>query len=291
MSSLSFRARLLVSALALNCLIAPFAEAQDGYNGTNAYSAAATHMETRISAVEDQIRTLTGKVEQVDFMLRRMDQTLQRLQGDYDARLTKLENAPPPAAAPAPVATQPTAAQQQQQAAAHDEDAADAPAVNGSLGGVKVRGDKVTGAVVNPKTPPLPEKPDDYGLTAEEHYTFAFGLLRQANYEKAEKAFHGFIQKYGKDKLIDNAKYWYAETFYVRAKFGDAAVAFADAFETNPKGTKAPDSLLKLAMSLASVDKVPDACSTLGALKAKYPTASATIRARADQERARLKCK
>lgn len=275
----------VTTALALG-LMTSGAWAQDDGISTPGYggSGAATHFETRLSSVEDQMRTLTGKVEQVDFVLRRMDQALQRMQGDYDQRLTKLESAPPPAAVAAPAAAAGHAA-----AEAHDEEVI--PEVNGTLGGMKLRDGKVTGAVANGKAPPLPAKPADYGLTSQELYDRAFGLLRQANYDEAEKSFKVFIDKYPKDKLIDNAKYWFAETYYVRGKFADAAVAFAEAYQQNPKGTKAPDSLLKLAMALAGVEKVPDACGTLDALKAKYPTAPATIKARAEQERSRLKCK
>ncbi|MDD5587432.1 MAG: tol-pal system protein YbgF, partial [Alphaproteobacteria bacterium] len=162
--------------------------------------------------------------------------------------------------------------------------------VKGTLGALKLQGEKVTGAVKSPKAPALPDTPADYGLTAQEQYDRAFSLLRQANYEGAEKAFKGFIDKNPQDKLLDNAKYWYAETFYVRAKFSDAAVAFGDAYQQNPKGTKAPDSLLKLALSLAALDKAQDACTTLSELKSKYPNAPSTVRTRAEQERMRLKC-
>jgi TolA-binding protein len=44
-------------------------------------------------------------------------------------------------------------------------------------------------------------------------------------------------------------------------------------------------------MSLAGVEKTKDACSTLQALKVKYPKASSTIKERANQEWKRLKCK
>lgn len=271
------------TALAFTLAVLPAKAQDDGMNTPSGSGSIATHFETRLSSIEDQMRGLTGKVEQVDFILRRMDMALQRMQGDFDQRLIKLESAP------APVAQAPSVAAPQATADEHEEEPV--AEVAGTLGGVKMRDGKVTGAIVNPKTPALPNKPADYGLTAQELYDRAFGLLRQANYEEAEKSFKGFIDKYPKDKLIDNAKYWYAETYYVRGQFADAAVSFAEAYQQNPKGTKAPDSLLKLAMSLAGADKVPDACGTLDALKAKYPTAPATIKARAEQERARLKCK
>ncbi len=288
------------SALMIALMIAapPLCAAQDEdgpYAGRTA--AASTGTEMRLSAVEDQMRALTGKVEQIDYALRRIDTALQKMQADNDMRLTKLESAPPPAIPAAAPPPPPTASSAPSPYRDEDEPTAtgvpepDAQPVSGTLGGVKVRGDKVTGAVAGAKTPPLPAKPADYGLTAQELYERAFGLLRQANYDDAEKSFSTFIKKYPQDKLIDNAKYWHAETYYVRAKFGDAAVAFAEAYQQNPKGTKAPDSLLKMAMSLGAIEKIEDACSALAALKSKYPNAAPTIRARADQERAKLKCK
>lgn len=247
--------------------------------------------ETRISALEEQIRTLTGKTEQLDYTIHGMEQSMQRMQGDYEMRLAKLETATvaAPAAPPAP-ATPPQPQQPATPPPPQTGDNANAAPVVGTLGDLKVQGGQVIGAVKNPKSPPLPNTPPDYGLNPQEQYDRAFDLLRQANYDEAEKAFKAFIDKNPKDKLLDNAKYWYAETFYGRAKFSDAAAAFADAFQQNPQGSKAPDSLLKLAMSLAAMDKTQDACATLLGLKSKYPNAPATLRSRADQEQAQLKC-
>ena len=294
-----FRHALFVLVLVL--LIAPLPTlAQDTpYGGS--LPGAGVNYETRLSEVEDQLRALTGKVEQMEYSVRRQDQTLQRLQSDIDNRLTKLESAPPPpTVVQAPQPTQPTArapaaganaaAGISETSAQNNEPANPETSVRGTLGELKMKDNKVTGGAVKPRTPPLPETPADYGLTAQEQYDRAFGLLRQASYEEAEKAFKSFIDKYPQDKMLDNAKYWYAETYYVRAKFNDAAVAFADAYQQNPKGTKAPDSLLKLALSLGSLEKTQDACTTLIELKSKYPNAPATIRSRADQARVQMKC-
>lgn len=235
------------------------------------------NMETRLSAVEDQMRELTGKVEKFDFALGRIEDSLKKMQEDYDLRLTELEKkpTPPPVLPPSSM----------------DNESAMPQRITGTLGSVRTRNGHVTSGRMEPSSPPLPEVPDDYGLTPQEMYDRAFGLLRQADYENAELAFSNFIDKYPKDKLVNNAKYWYAETYYVRGMFGDAAVAFAEAYQHNPRGGKAPDSLLKLAMSLASVEKKRDACSTLKALKTKYPKASSTIKDRAKSEWVRLQCK
>jgi tol-pal system protein YbgF len=288
-----FRRLFLVPALVL--LAAPLPSLAQEY--APPANGAGTNYETRLSNVEDQLRALTGKVEQLDYTMRRYDQAVQRMQTDFESRLHTLESIPQtPAvvqAQPAPAAPRSaaTAAPAVAETPEQGEEAANPEtSVKGTLGALKMKDNKVTGGIAKPKTPPLPETPADYGLTAQEQYDRAFSLLRQANYEDAEKAFKSFIDKNPKDKLLDNAKYWYAETFYVRARFNDAAVAFGDAFQQNPKGTKAPDSLLKLALSLGALDKTQDACTTLIELKNKYPNAPSTIRSRAEQERVRLKC-
>ena len=255
--------------------------------GAPASGNSATYTETRLSTLEEQMRDLNGRVEQTEYDVRRLDQALQRMQADNDARLTKLETAQAASAQAAAAAAQ--AAAQQPAAPATPSDA---PVnANGTLGALQLQNGKVTGGVDSPQAPPLPAAPPDYGLTPVEQYERAFALLRQADYPQAEQAFKAFIDKNPKDKLVGNAKYWYGETLYVRAKFDGAAVAFADAYQQDPRGGKAPDSLLKLAMSLAALNKTPDACVTLHELRTKYPHAAPTIKARAEDERARLKCR
>jgi len=222
--------------------------------------------ETRLSAIEDEVRTLGGRVEQVEFATKRLEQAMQRMQSDTDARLTKLETATPPVPQP-----QPQPASQPVQSPVSGNIAAPPP------------------VVANNTKAPAPNAQTDDGTPAEQ-YEEAFDLLRQANYEDAEKAFRAFIDRNPKDKLIDNAKYWYGETLYVRGKFAESAAAFADAYQQNAKGNKAPDSLLKLAMSLSALNKAQDACTALAELKGKYPGASVSVRSRADEERTKLKC-
>ena len=240
-------------------------------------SGVGANYETRLTTLEDTVRALNGRMEQLEYTLRRIDQAVQRMQGDYDGRLAHLEASAvtTPPVQPQPIVTPPGNQTDNN--------------INGSPGPVKTQDTHVTGGTNSPKIPPLPDTSADYGMNPQEQYERAFGLLRQANYDEAEKAFKTFIEKNPKDKLIDNAKYWYGETLYVRGRFDEAAVAFADAYQQNTQGNKAPDSLLKLAMSLSAINKVPDACTTLLELKSKYPNATATVRTRADEERLKLK--
>ena len=62
------------------------------------------------------------------------------------------------------------------------------------------------------------------------------------------------------DYLAGNAQYWMGETYYVRGRYQDAAVTFAEGYQKYPTNSKAPDNLLKLGMSLGQLGKKADAC-------------------------------
>ena len=51
-------------------------------------------------------------------------------------------------------------------------------------------------------------------------------------------------------KLAGNAQYWLGETHYVRRDYKAAATAFLNGYTTFENSPKAPDSLLKLGMTL-----------------------------------------
>ena len=69
-----------------------------------------------------------------------------------------------------------------------------------------------------------------------------------------------------------------------------AAVAFAKGYQNFPEGAKAQDNLLKLALSLGSLGKQPEACASLAQLAVQFPDASPTIKRRAAAEIERLGC-
>lgn len=124
--------------------------------------------------------------------------------------------------------------------------------------------------------------------TAE--YEAAYTLLKNQDYAGAQTAFDAFVKKYPDNTLVPNAKYWTGETYYVRNNFDQATRVFAETYQKYPNAPKAPDTLLKLGMSLAGQGKTKDACIALGQLKKQYPAGSAPVLSRGDQELARLKC-
>lgn len=122
-------------------------------------------------------------------------------------------------------------------------------------------------------------------------YDNAFSDIREAKYEAAEDKFKRFMAMYPSHALAANAQYWLAETYYVRGNYQQAARMFAQGYQDYPKGSKAPDSLLKLGLSLGQLGKKEDACLSLAQLKKEYAGDQSPVLRRADQESKRLGCK
>jgi tol-pal system protein YbgF len=129
------------------------------------------------------------------------------------------------------------------------------------------------------------------GSTPDEQYQYAFDLLRQTKYSDAERALSTFVDEYPDHPLAGNASYWLGETYYVRRDYNNAALTFAQAFQKYPKSGKAPDSLLKLGMSLAALGETADACKALHELSVRYPKAPDATKQRAAKEQAKNGCK
>jgi tol-pal system protein YbgF len=128
--------------------------------------------------------------------------------------------------------------------------------------------------------------------TVQDQYKMAFNLTRQARYQEAEMAFKKFVEAHENDPLAGNAMYWLGETHYVRKDFMQAAQVFFQAYQKFPKGAKAPDSLLKLGMSMASMKKSAEACATFGKLRKEFGSdLKANIKGALDRETQRLACK
>ena len=242
-------------------------------------------LQVRLTEFENQLRNLTGRVEEFGFKINRTHDRLNKLVEDVDFRLTALERD----IAPAPEETAWASAPPQEDAApALPERPAPAPAA-GVLGVISAA-DLASGA--RRAAPPEPRKPKMFlpAGTPAEQYNFAFRLLRQTDYGDAEIAFHEFIATHPEHRLAANAQYWLGETFYVRKDFGQAAEAFLVGYQKFPDSPKAPDNLLKLGMSLAAMGVAEEACKSLVELLGNYPNAPGRIRDNAERQRRLIGC-
>lgn len=136
--------------------------------------------------------------------------------------------------------------------------------------------------------------PDDSAgaanATPEELYNSAYAALQRKEYNTAEKNFRDFLANNASHKLAPNAQYWLGETYFVRGNYKAASAVFAESYQKFPKANKAPDSLLKLGLSLSEQKRTKDACTVLRQLTKEYPTASGSIASRTETELKKLKC-
>ena len=125
----------------------------------------------------------------------------------------------------------------------------------------------------------------------QEDYDGALSHLRRGEHENAEKSLRMFLDNHGDSELAGNAQYWLGESYYVREMWRPAAQSFLICVQKFKSGLKAPDCMLKLGMSLASMGEKDKACKTLSEINRRFPDASQTIQQRARSERQRNNCR
>ncbi len=249
----------------------------------------AARISLRLDQIEASLRDMTGQVERLQFELRQANQKLDNFAADTDYRLRDLEGTgggQRPAASTAPAGAPAPLAAQQAPAPAEKPLSAAQQASVGTLGGVSSSAPQLTPPrqLSSAATAGLPEGGPDQA------YKYAMSFLRQGDYSSAEVAFSQFLETYGDTSLAGNAQYWLGETYYVREQYQDAARAFLTGYQTYASSPKAPDSLLKLGITLAALGQTQDACLTLAEVPRTFPGAPQSVKARAEQERARAGC-
>lgn len=127
--------------------------------------------------------------------------------------------------------------------------------------------------------------------TEKQAYDLALAALKDNKLALAEQKFASFLVNYPKSSLENKVYFWYGETFFRRNIFDKAAINYLKSYKNSPKGEKASDALLKLALSLGSLKKNTEACNILTKLDQEFPNrASASIK-RAHDAKIKFGCK
>jgi tol-pal system protein YbgF len=150
--------------------------------------------------------------------------------------------------------------------------------------------DKIFPPAASGRVPQSPSAMSEAEPQPQQLYERAYGLLLQKDYGTAESSFEDFLKRHPTHPLAGNAQYWLGETFYVRAQYRPAAAAFLKGYQDYAKSQKAPESLLKLAMSLQRLGQKDAACSSHSEFAAKFPNPPAHIKSLAQAERTRSGC-
>ena len=256
---------------------------------------ALTRQLTKISELEKQIQEMTSKFEENNYKIQQLSDRLNRVSNDNQIRLQQLENnkVVSDKVNPSkevtiekktpPIKKNETNILNSEEVIVEEEISSDKEKINQEKI-VESENIKLKEKVNKPKTKVLPK------VSISEQYKYAMNIMKSGDFEKAEIAFKEFVDTHSKHELAGSAQFWYAETFYIRQLYDDAAVAFLEGYQKYPNSPKAPENLLKLGVTLAELGEIDQGCKMIMNLKKAYPKTDASILQKSSYEKKRFNC-
>ena len=280
---------------------------------------AAQDIATRILNIENQIRDLTGQIEELNHAMRQLQQQLQpgNQQGALEQPALQKPKQQTLAVAPAPgegieiigEPEQPAKPKQQAVIVGAENDTTIGDLATQPLPeatqplpeqeGEAAIGEQQTAQAAVPQAEPgvvdgtqQGQSIEQVSLTPQNEspealYERYYEALLRKRYDEAETGFNEFLQKYPENNLAGTVQYRLGEVFFARSDFRAAASNFLKGYTQYPKSRRAPDSLLMLGMSLRKLGEKEKACDALGSVATEFPRAvEAKKRAQAEYKRA-----
>lgn len=279
----------------------------------------------RLQQLEEEIRQLNGRIEEMSFQILQMQEQMRKTQEDNEFRFQELEKSENGAAGkPAVTAsrTQPAAPQ----APADDvagiiaapptapptASGATAAPAEATLGSIEfdqngnprnvTRNEGVNNSAGLPGVDtgaPLPSQTRTPATDAQQTaslgnendtYQVAYNHVLSGDYALAEEGFTQYLAEFPEGGRAADASFWLGEAQYSQGKYTEAAQTFLNAHQTYNAAPKAPEMLLKLGMSLAALDNSETACATLKEVPKRYPNAPRPVLSKGAAEQKRLGC-
>jgi TolA-binding protein len=250
--------------------------------GTPAGSALAD-LTQRVAALENQVQTLTGQVEQDGYRLKQLEDGFSAYKRATDARLKALEDVRSDVGA--------------------SNDGGDPAIAPVDLGEAPARPARPTRPAAEEKPAPKPtgtraqqvaavEKPNS-GDPAEDGYLYGFRLWSAKLYPEARRELEAVATKYPQHRRASYAQNLLGRAYLDGGAPSLAAVAFYENYKKNPNGERAPDSLYYLAQALTKLKKpAGEVCKVYTELDQLYgERLSAEMKAGVAEGRAAQKCK
>ncbi len=267
----------------------------------------------RILELEEQIRQLNGKIEELNFLLLQTQDQIRKMQEDNEFRLQQLEEKrgdlaarPSQETARNGVGGADTISGTNGEAAAGQQPAGELPSTLGTItfdangnpvGGGAEAGPQDTafaegngeisgtGATDGTQVAALPQTDNP-----DELYRNAYNFILSGDYATAEAGFREHIERFPNDPKAPDAHYWLGEALLGLEQYRTSAEVFLAANRDYPKSSKAPDMLLKLGVSLAALNQRDVACATYAEIGKRYSDLSAALKERVKAEEALAGC-
>ena len=259
--------------------------------------AAIADLRVRLTQIEEVMRALNGKLDDVSFRLTKFSERFEQVSADSEFRFQQLELAAAGAGSkaqqntssePQVLGTMPVSPAESVELIAKaetvtliGETAPDTPLITSQANrAAGTSGNQASGQGGS----------DASSGTPKEIYDLALKKLQMGAYQEAQAELQNFLDLYPRDRLAGNAQYWLGETFYVQRDYKNATAAFLAGYTNYGDSIKAPDSLLKLGMTLVVMGEKKTGCDAFAELSVRFPDAPQAIVRRAEIESKRAEC-
>jgi len=212
----------------------------------------------RVTNMEEETRRLRGRVDEAENRDRRLAADVQKLTEDMEYRLQRLEGGGT-AARPAAPAAPPAAVAR--------------PA-----------------APTAPTAPVVPPPAATAPRSAERALSDGQAALARRDYPAAEAAAREALATRGGTQQA-NAQLLLGDALSGKRDWGNAAIAYNEAYTRARTAPRAPEALLGLAGAFQGLGNRREACDTLNDLRSNHPNLSAALQERATAARARAQCR
>lgn len=272
----------------------------------------------RLDRVEEQMRFLTGQIEEMTHQLREMQNQVRQLDQDIDYRLQVLEAISGVTPSQNPNASDLTFGNNSNSNPVQTDNFNN-NLPEGTLGQLRVdpqvleqitAGTSVGGAGVNQPLdlnaipsnnntatiqsdqtgPTVITGAIDPNIDSDTLYDQAYSNLLAGNFSAATVQFEYFVDNYAIDPLASDAMFWLGDSYFAQQLYREAANAYLKNYTDYPGNAKVSESLLKLGLSLRGMGETETACATFTELLAKFPEAPISIKDKAKVELERVEC-
>jgi tol-pal system protein YbgF len=195
-----------------------------------------------IDQIQEEIRTLRGKLEETDHLLQQRISASDELNEKRDKKLESLDKA---------TTTNNDRIARLEQYLNFESSASGEKkkTVSGTTTGKQVK----------------------HKLSEDEAYLAAKRAYDKNDFDAAREGFQKFIKAYPRSMIADNAQFWIGETYYREKWYEKAILEYQKVIEKYPKGNKVTASLLKQGFAFLNLGDKVNGRLILSELIKKYP--------------------
>ena len=227
--------------------------------------------ETRLDSIETINRTNFGKLEEIENLLKILENKIDLINTDFNQRIKKIEQN----------------LHSNKESLSNENKIFNGGNFNREIPSVETSDSDSQNEPVGVIEIENIEPPNENEIKAK--YENAIKLLWASKYDNALNELEE-LRKFNPADLMPNIQYWLGEVYYAKKDFNQAVIEFGEGLKQYPESIKGPDNMLKLGLSFSNLNQKVDACNVLYELEIKYPETPKNILEISNTERKKLGC-